>query len=130
MEPEIEFVCPRPRNTRACDKCRARKIRCLPGKRPSEVDTCQRCSKFGYACTYEPASQPTRLVTQHIMPSTDLLTTTPTERRTLPNINQKTAARLQTQATMLSLVSSRIPQNRRTTLPNSSPSTAAPFKRN
>lgn len=39
---DIEAVCPRPRNIRACNKCRARKIRCLPGKRPSEANTCQR----------------------------------------------------------------------------------------
>ncbi|PYI18896.1 hypothetical protein BO99DRAFT_422775 [Aspergillus violaceofuscus CBS 115571] len=56
-EDEYKFTCPRPRSTRACDKCRSRKIRCLPSEQPSSA--CRRCIKFGYDCTLTSSHYPT-----------------------------------------------------------------------
>ncbi|KAL4943089.1 hypothetical protein BDV06DRAFT_221604 [Aspergillus oleicola] len=51
MNTDPTFICPHPRNPRACDKCRARKIRCLPADKGAERGSCRRCIKFGYACS-------------------------------------------------------------------------------
>ncbi|KAL4786987.1 hypothetical protein BJX76DRAFT_345840 [Aspergillus varians] len=51
---ESKFICPRPRNPRACDKCRTRKIRCLPAG--TGCGGCRRCAKLGYSCSYTQGS--------------------------------------------------------------------------
>ncbi|KAL4948808.1 hypothetical protein BDW69DRAFT_86737 [Aspergillus filifer] len=56
MDTDPAFICPRPRNPRACDKCRARKIRCLPADKRAEEGACRRCVKLGYACCYASSS--------------------------------------------------------------------------
>lgn len=42
MESDLQFISPRPRNSRACDKCRSRKSRCLPDKKSSGREPCRR----------------------------------------------------------------------------------------
>ncbi|KAL2811567.1 hypothetical protein BJX63DRAFT_273809 [Aspergillus granulosus] len=53
-EEDLEYIRPYPRTTRACDPCRTRKIRCLPGEKGAGVDVCRRCATYGYRCTYTP----------------------------------------------------------------------------
>ncbi|OJJ50290.1 hypothetical protein ASPZODRAFT_164268 [Penicilliopsis zonata CBS 506.65] len=49
MESDIRFVCPRPRNPRACDSCKSHKTRCLP----SRIDgACQRCLRVSKKCSF------------------------------------------------------------------------------
>ncbi|KAL3463728.1 hypothetical protein BJX64DRAFT_256771 [Aspergillus heterothallicus] len=49
-----EYIRPYPRIKRACDPCRARKIRCLRGEKGPNCDVCRRCTTYGYQCTYTP----------------------------------------------------------------------------
>ncbi|OJJ07818.1 hypothetical protein ASPVEDRAFT_155585 [Aspergillus versicolor CBS 583.65] len=56
MDVDPKFICPRPRNPRACSNCRSRKIRCFPGKDQNEK-ACRRCTKFGYTCSYTNSSR-------------------------------------------------------------------------
>lgn len=41
---------PRPKTSRACEPCRALKVRCLPG---SHVNVCKKCSRSGAKCYFE-----------------------------------------------------------------------------
>ncbi|RAK98745.1 Zn(II)2Cys6 transcription factor domain-containing protein [Aspergillus ibericus CBS 121593] len=59
MAEDWEFVCPRPRSSRACDPCRSRKIRCIPSEKTSGTDACRRCAKLGYTCTVSGSLQST-----------------------------------------------------------------------
>ncbi|KAL4876295.1 hypothetical protein BJY04DRAFT_200223 [Aspergillus karnatakaensis] len=144
MGTETEFVCPRPRNTRACDKCRARKTRCLPQKKPSEAAACQRFILYHRVYTADCAkiildAQSWATPVLLILPLCNLLGwcltlsreeipahPTSTARCSQLRTSQKPPASLL--AMMLSLVSSTIPQSKPTTRINSLTSTIASSK--
>ncbi|PGH26719.1 hypothetical protein AJ80_01665 [Polytolypa hystricis UAMH7299] len=50
MDQDVQFMCPRPRNPRACDDCKRSKTRCLPSETTAGV--CQRCARYGSRCSF------------------------------------------------------------------------------